>query len=170
VHQTEQFLFFTGARDATVTHAAAGNVAHPATPQLQDFGEASLRGDNGATGYFRVDWLTPDGLRTWGDGRTVILGTEGYLELRKYIDLGRAGDGDLLILVDGRRERRFDLRAPMAFPFFRQLIDDCRHRTETAMTQAHAFKAAELALLAQRDARRITAPRELSERSSRRRG
>jgi predicted dehydrogenase len=169
-HQTEQFLFYTGARQATVMHAAAGNVAHPATPGLEDFGEASLLGDNGASGYFRVDWLTPDGLRTWGDGRTVILGTDGYIELRKYIDVGRTAAGDHLILVDGRRERRFDLRAPMRFQFFGQLIDDCRQRTETAMTQEHAFMAAELALLAQRAARRITAPRELSESSSRGRG
>ena len=41
------------------------------------------------------------------------------------------------------------------YPFFGGLILDCLNRTEKAMTQAHAFKAAELCLLAQRDALRI---------------
>ncbi|HVU18553.1 MAG TPA: Gfo/Idh/MocA family oxidoreductase [Candidatus Didemnitutus sp.] len=167
-HQAEQFLFYAGASDARIMHAAVGNVANAATPELEDFGEASLLGNNGAAGYFRVDWLTPDGLRTWGDGRTVILGTEGYIELRKYIDVARSGKGDHLILVDQKGERRLDLRGPMEFPFFRQLIDDCRQRTETAMSQEHTFKAAEVALQAQQAAQRIGPRRELSERSSRR--
>jgi hypothetical protein len=41
------------------------------------------------------------------------------------------------------------------YPFFGQLILDCLNRTENAMTQAHAFKAAELSLLAQEKAIRI---------------
>ena len=38
---------------------------------------------------------------------------------------------------------------------FGELVLDCLHRTENAMTQEHAFKAAELCLIAQRDAVRI---------------
>lgn len=38
----------------------------------------------------------------------------------------------------------------MGYPFFGQLILDCLNRTEHAMTQEHAFKAAELCVQAQR--------------------
>jgi predicted dehydrogenase len=148
-HQFEQFLFYSGAKDATVTHAAARNVAHPNRPGLEDFGEAGLLGDNGASNYIRVDWLTPDGLSTWGDGRTIILGTEGFIELRKYVDLARSATGEHLLLADGKSERHFELKGQVGFPFFGELILDCLHRTELAMTQAHTFKAAELCLKAQ---------------------
>ena len=155
-HQVEQFLAYTGARDATVMHSAVANHNHPDHPELEDFGEASLVADNGATNYFRVDWFTPEGLRTWGDGRTFILGTEGYMELRKYIDI-TASDaaGDRLLLVNGKGEQTFQLAGQVGFPFFGQLILDCLHRTEHAMTQEHAFKAAELCLRAQAQARVI---------------
>jgi len=154
-HQIEQFLFYTGATDATVTDAAVANYANPQYPELEDYGHANLTGNNGATNYFRVDWLTPSGLRTWGDGRTVILGTEGYMELRKYIDLARDGSGDHLLLANGHGEKEFALRGKVGFPYFGQLILDCLNRTENAMTQAHAFKAGELCLKAQLAAKRI---------------
>jgi predicted dehydrogenase len=157
-HQFEQFLFYSGSSDATVAHAAVANFANPDKPELEDFGEASLVGDNGASCYVRVDWLTPDGLSTWGDGRTVILGTEGYIELRKYVDVARGGRGDHLILVDRKGERRFDLAGKVGFPFFGQLIGDCLHGTGRAMTQAHTFKAAELCLKAQAAAKRLSHP------------
>jgi hypothetical protein len=102
-----------------------------------------------------VDWLTPGGLRTWGDGRTVILGTEGYIEMRKYLDVSRTAEGDHLFLVNRETERHFALSGKVGFPFFGQLILDCLNGTENAMTQAHAFKAAELCLKAQAAARRI---------------
>ncbi len=154
-HQIEQFLFYTGARDATVSHAAVGNFANPKYPQLEDFGEANLVGDNGATNFFRVDWLTPDGLGTWGDGRTIILGTKGYIELRKYINVATAKTGDHLFLVDQKGEKHLELSGKVGFPFFGQLIMDCLERTERAMTQEHAFKAAELCLKAQQAATQL---------------
>ena len=155
-HQFEQFLFYAGARDAVVTDAAVANYAHPQYPGLDDYGHATLVADNGATHYLRVDWLTPKGLRTWGDGRTVILGTEGYIELRKYIDIARDTGGDQLFLVNSEGETQLSLRGKVGFPFFRQLIRDCLERTEHAMTQRHAFKAAELCLKAQAQARVLT--------------
>lgn len=154
-HQIEQFLVYSGATDATVTSARVANYANKRYPQFEDFGDASLVADNGATSYFRVDWLTPDGLRTWGDGRTLILGTEGYLEMRKYLDLTREGGGDQLFWVDQQGEHHLAVGGKVGFPFFGRLILDCLHGTETAMTQAHAFKAAELCLEAQDAARRI---------------
>ena len=154
-HQFEQFLFYSGAADATVTHAAVGNFANPDTPELEDFGEAALVADNGARNYIRVDWFTPDGLSTWGDGRTFILGTKGYIELRKYVNVGADPRGDTLILVDDKGEQLMNVAGRVGFRFFGELILDCLNRTENAMTQAHAFKAAELSLLAQAQARRI---------------
>jgi predicted dehydrogenase len=153
-HQIEQFLFYSGAQDATVTEALVANYASPAYPELDDYGHANLLGDNGATNFFRVDWFTPDGLRTWGDGRTIILGTKGYIELRKYIDLARDTGGDQLFLVNAEGEKNFSLAGQVGFPYFGQLILDCLNRTEKAMTQRHAFKAAELCLKAQAQARR----------------
>ncbi len=155
-HQSEQFLFFTGAKDATVNTAAVGNFANPEYPELEDFGEASLTGDNGASGYYRVDWFTPNGLRSWGDGRTVILGTKGYIELRKYIQVaGENSEGEQLYLVDGEREHHIPCAGRVGYPFFGQLILDCLNRTENAMSQRHVFKAAELCLKAQKMARVI---------------
>lgn len=148
-HQVEQFLFFTGATDAEITHARAVNTANPAHPELEDFGECAMTGDNGASGYYRVDWLTPAGLGSWGDGRLVILGTEGYIELRKYIDVTTPNGPDQLILVDSKGEHRIPCAGRVGFPFFGQLIRDCLDGTDTAMTQSHIFKAAELCLKAQ---------------------
>lgn len=148
-HQIEQFLFFSGAKDATVTHASVANYNNPDHPELEDYGEATLMADNGCHNYFRVDWFTPDGLGVWGDGRTIILGTKGYIELRKYIDVGRDKEGNQIYFVNGEGEHHLSVSGKVGYPFFGQLILDCLNRTETAMTQAHAFKAAELCLKAQ---------------------
>ena len=154
-HQFEQFLHFSGATDATITQSAVANFANPDHPEFEDFGEASLLGNNGTSNYVRVDWFTPDGLSTWGDGRTVILGTKGYIELRKYVDVARDRAGDNLYLVDDRGEQHMNVTGKVGFRFFGELILDCLNRTEHAMTQAHAFKAADLCLRAQAAARRI---------------
>ena len=155
-HQCEQFLTYAGATDATVAHAAVGNFGNPETPELEDFGEATFVGNNGATNQIRVDWFTPDGLGTWGDGRTFILGVKGYIELRKYIDVGRDKSTDHLFIVDGEGEHEIAARGKVGLRFFGEFLLDCLNRTEKAMTQAHAFKAAELCLRAQAAAQRLT--------------
>ncbi|HEX2855822.1 MAG TPA: Gfo/Idh/MocA family oxidoreductase [Opitutaceae bacterium] len=154
-HQFEQFLTFAGATDATVTQAAVANFANEDKPEFEDFGEASLLGNNGTSNYIRVDWFTPDGLSTWGDGRTIIMGTKGTIELRKYVDIGREKTGDHVYLVDEKGEQHLNVAGKVGFPFFGRLILDCLNRTENAMTQEHAFKAAELCLRAQLAARKI---------------
>jgi len=148
-HQIEQVLFYTGAKDASITSARVANYANPEYPELEDFGDCTLVTDNGASGYFRVDWFTPDGLPTWGDGRMFILGTEGFIELRKYVDLGTERMGGRVYLSNQKGTQFFDVAGKVGYPFFGQLILDCLHRTENAMTQAHAFKAAELCVRAQ---------------------
>lgn len=154
-HQIEQFLYYTGARSARVLHSKLANYHHPQYPELEDFGDATLIADNGATGYFRVDWFTPDGLSVWGDGRTFILGTDGYIELRKYVDVARDTVGDHLYLVDHSGEQHIPVHGTVGFPFFGRLIRDCLDGTEHAMPQDHTFLAAELCLTAQEEALRI---------------
>ena len=156
-HQVDQFLFLTGSTQAEVVTAQVANYHHPDYPELEDFGEMLLRG-NGGTGYIRVDWFTPDGLPTWGDGRTVILGTEGYIELRKYCDIAGRPGGDHLFLVDRTGVHYIDC-SNVALPYGPQLISDIINRTETAMPQVHCFLASELALQAQAQARRLEAKR-----------
>lgn len=146
-HQIDQFLFFTGSEDARITLASTGNFGNPATPELQDFGQIALESPQGL-GYIRVDWFTPEALPNWGDGRLMLLGTEGTIELRKYVDVGGAEGTDHLFLVNGTRCERMDCK-DAGLPYFARLTDDIRNRTETAMPQAHAFKVMELAITAQ---------------------
>jgi len=154
-HQFEQFLTYAGAADARVTYARVANMGHPEFPELEDFGEATLVLDTGASAYCRIDWFNPAASRTWGDGRTFVLGTTGYLEIRKYIDVARETGGNRIFLVNNEVEQEIDCSGA-GFPFFAGYVLDVLNGTEKAMTQAHAFKAAELSLQAQ----------ELAERSS----
>ncbi|MBK7131670.1 MAG: Gfo/Idh/MocA family oxidoreductase [Bacteroidales bacterium] len=152
-HQCDQFLFYTGAKEAEVNFAQIGNFNLPAYPNFQDFGDMSLRSPN-ASGYIRIDWFTPDGLATWGDGRVFILGTEGFIEMRKYIDvLGRKG-GNHLLLTNQKESIYYDC-SKVYLPYGEQLVSDVVNRTETAMPQDHCFLATELALTAQKIARRL---------------
>lgn len=146
-HQFEQFLFFSGAMDGEVVSASVANRGNPNRPGLQDVGDAHVRTAT-SSGYIRVDWFTPEGLPTWGDGRLTILGTEGYIELRKYVDIaGRPGE-DHLFLVDRKGVQHFDC-SNVDLPFGRQFLDDVRNRTETAMPQERCYNAMKLALTAQ---------------------
>jgi len=148
-HQFEQFLTYTGAKDGAVNFARVANLGNQEYPELDDFGEASLTMDTGASCYCRLDWFNPGGLRTWGDGRTFVVGTKGSIEIRKYIDVARETGGNRIFLVDGDKEQEIACAGKVGFPYFGKLILDCLNRTENAMTQAHAFKAAELSMLAQ---------------------
>ncbi len=152
-HQAEQFLFFTGADSATVASSQIANFDHPDKPEFDDFGQMVLVSDK-ATGYIRVDWFTQAGLPVWGDGRLFVLGTEGTIELRKYIDIAGRPGGDHLFLVDCKGVRHVDCSGTEII-YGRQLRDDVLNRTETAMGQAHCFLATELALTAQAEATRI---------------
>jgi len=148
-HQIEQFLYYTGSTDAEIMAAQIENYHNPSYPGLDDFGDCTLKGNNGTTGYFRVDWFTPDGLSTWGDGRTFILGTDGFIELRKYCDIGRSKQGGNVYLANKETEQYINVEGKVGYPYFGRLILDCLNRTENAMTQEHAFKAAELCVKAQ---------------------
>ncbi|HRO47281.1 Gfo/Idh/MocA family oxidoreductase [Agriterribacter sp.] len=152
-HQFDQFLFFTGSTKADIIAAQVGNVHYPQYPQFEDFGDVMIRGNNG-TGYIRVDWFTPDGLNSWGDARLTILGTEGYIEIRKNIDIAGREGGNHLFLVNQAATRYVDCsKDPL--PFGELFVNDVINRTETAMPQEHCFLATELALKAQKNAQKL---------------
>ncbi|RST88097.1 Gfo/Idh/MocA family oxidoreductase [Aquibium carbonis] len=152
-HQIDQFLFYTGARDAEIVSSAVANHALPDIPDFEDYGEILLRSAS-ASGFIRVDWFTPDGLDAWGDGRLVILGTDGYIELRKYIDIAGRPGGDHLFLANASGTRHIDAgHEPLTY--FRNFLADVRDRTATAMPDGHALTVTRLALKAQGSAARI---------------
>ena len=149
-HQCEQFLHFTNSTSAQVVCSQVGNINHKEYPGIEDFGDAMVRG-NGGSGYFRIDWFTPEGLGTWGDGRLTILGTDGYMELRKNIDINGREGGNHLFVVDQKQTRYIDC-TEVELPYGPAFVQDILNRTETAMTQEHCFLATELALRAQQQA------------------
>ena len=153
-HQVDQFLFYTGSTRAEVVTSQIANIRHPNHPHFQDFGDMMLRGDRGF-GYVRLDWFTPAGLGTWGDGRLFVLGTDGYIELRKYVDVAVAARGNNLFVVDGKSARYIDC-ANGPLPFGPQFVADIVRRTHTAQDQAQCLLAAELSIRAQRNAARVT--------------
>ena len=153
-HQVDQFLFYTGSTQAEVVESQIANIRHPDHPRFQDFGDMVLRGNRGL-GYVRLDWFTPDGLGTWGDGRLFILGTDGYIEIRKYTDVAVKPQGNNLFLVDGKQARYIDCNN-MPLPFGRQFVADVVDRTHTAQDQAQCLLAAELVIKAQLAAKRVT--------------
>lgn len=148
-HQFEQFLAYSGATDATINFARVDNLGHSEFPELEDFGEASLTLNTKASAYCRMDWFNPKASRTWGDGRSFILGENGYIEVRKYIDVTRDGGGDKILLVNNEVETEIPCAGKVGFPYFGKLILDVLNRTEHAMTQEHAFQAAKLSMQAQ---------------------
>jgi predicted dehydrogenase len=152
-HQGDQFLFFTGSTQAEVVASQVGNVNNKQHRDFEDFGDVMLRG-NGGMGYIRNDWFTPEGLSTWGDGRLTILGTDGFIEVRKNVDIAGRPGGSHLFLVDQKQTQYIDC-ANQELPYGPQLVNDVVNRTETAMTQAHCFLATEIMLKAQKLARRL---------------
>jgi predicted dehydrogenase len=153
-HQVDQFLFYTGSTEAVVVESQIANVRHPQHPRFQDFGDMVLRGNRGF-GYVRLDWFTPDGLGTWGDGRLFILGTDGYMEVRKYTNVGVSHQGNNLFVVDSKQARYIDCSA-MPLPFGPQFVSDIVNRTHTAQNPDEALLAAELVLKAQLNAKFVT--------------
>jgi predicted dehydrogenase len=153
-HQVDQFLFYTGSTQAEVVESQIANIRHSDHPNFQDFGDMVLRGNRGL-GYVRLDWFTPDGLGTWGDGRLFILGTDGYIELRKYTDVAVKPQGNNLFIVDGKQARYIDCNN-LPLPFGPQFVGDVENRTHIAQNQAECLLAAELVIKAQLAAKRVT--------------
>lgn len=156
IHQIEQFLHYTMNENAEVLHSKVGNYHHGKYKGFEDYGDATLIAEDRSTLYFNVDWLTPDGLSSWGDGRVFIKGSKGTIEIRKNLDVTKSAIGDHIFLVTQDEERYINVSGKIGFPFFKEFIADCIHRTENAMTQRHVFNVSRLALLAQENAEKHT--------------
>ena len=152
-HQVDQFLYYTGSTEAEIVASQVANVAHADHPRFQDFGDMMLRGNRGL-GYVRLDWFTPDGLGTWGDGRLFVLGTEGYIEVRKYTDVAVKKPGNNLFIVDQKEARYIDCNN-LTLPFGPQFVADIVNRTHVAQNQAQCLLAAELVIKAQMKAQMV---------------
>lgn len=146
-HQIDQFLHFTGSTEVEIASAFSANRAHPELVDFEDYGEILLR-SHSASGFIRVDWYTPDGLPTWGDGRLFLLGTEGFIELRKYVDLAGRNGGDHLFLCNGKGTFHVDCTAE-SLSYFLLFQNDIRDRTSTSLPEGHALKVSRLAISAQ---------------------
>ncbi len=151
-HQLEQALYYANAKDATYISSRVGNLNHPEYPGLEDYGDATFITDNGIPCYISVDWFTPDGLSVWGDGRMLICGTKGYIEIRKYLDVANSKEGDHVIVVDEKDEQHYRVNGKIGFPFFGELIRECLYNDVVAMDQEHIFRSIELAIEAENKA------------------
>jgi predicted dehydrogenase len=154
-HQFDQFLYFTGSTKADIVASQVGNLHYPQYPKFEDFGDIMVRGNNGS-GYIRVDWFTPDGLNTWGDGRLTVLGTDGYIEVRKNTDIATDHKGGNHLYLVTQKETKYIDCNQEPLPFGETFVNDVINRTENAMPQEHCFLATELALKAQKNAQWIT--------------
>jgi predicted dehydrogenase len=147
-HQIDHFVFFTASTRARVVSASVGNFTQQGRPDFSDFGEVLLEGECSA-GYARVDWLTPDRQPHFGDNRLILLGTEGTIEVRKYVDIGGASGANHLLIARGSQSERIDC-SHISLRFFSDIVRDVRERTSTAERRGHSLRVSELALQAQR--------------------
>ncbi len=146
-HQIHQFLVFTNSNEAKINHALVENTTKLDKSGFQDFGEVNLTGNSGH-GYIRLDWFTPDALPTWGDGRLLILGDKGFIEIRKYTDLAKSDTGNHLYYANNEEVKHIDC-SDVKLPYFRNLINDVLDRTESACSQELTYLTMELAIKAQ---------------------
>ena len=142
-------MAYAGTDNAVVSSARVKNYFYPEYPGFDDFGDATLTADNGITGYVRIDWLSPSGIKTWGDGKVVIIGDKGYIELRKNCNIGNAPVTNTVYVCTDDGVFTESVSGKVGLPYFSGIIYDCQNRTETAMTHAQAFNAIELAIRAQ---------------------
>ena len=149
-HQIEQFLTYSGSRTAKIIHACMANRGTPNHPGFYDYGDCYLEGDSGATCFFKVDWFTPAGMGAWGDGRTFVTGTEGCIEVRKYIDVARSTDSDHVYFTDAEGEHLIEARGKYGFEYFGNIILDCLNGTDTAIEPEKTLEAMRLAIEASR--------------------
>ena len=155
-HQIEQFLTYSGSKTGRVVSASMKNFANPEHPDFYDFGDCHIEGDSGATCYFRVDWFTPDGMGAWGDGRTFVTGTDGCIEVRKYIDVARSSEADHVYFTDAEGEHLIEAHGKYGFEYFGKIILDCLKGTDDAIDPAVTLEAMRLAIEAAEIAKEVT--------------
>jgi predicted dehydrogenase len=147
VHSIDQFLAFAQADTADIVSSTIGTFGTE-PPGFEDFAEIVLQTAS-VRGYCRMDWFTPDGLPTWGDGRVFLVGTEGTLELRKNLDIeGRPGT-DHMFVANKTGTRYVDCSA-LPVTYYRDFL-------AKTLPQAPVFAMCGMALDAQARASRFVA-------------
>ncbi|MCU1369632.1 MAG: oxidoreductase [Ilumatobacteraceae bacterium] len=146
-HQADQFLTATGAGTAEVITSQVGNVSVPAHPGMQDIGQMVISG-GGAIGTHRVDYLSPKGLKTWGDGRLMIVGTEGTIEVRTNVDIAGKKGREHLIIVDAKGTHRIDCGTAKV-DWAKRLVADVADGSDTFVSADHVRAVSDLTLRAQ---------------------
>lgn len=154
-HQIEQFLTYSGSKTAEIVYSSMKNFSNPEHPGFYDYGDCLLEGDSGASCFFKVDWFTPDGMGAWGDGRTFVTGTDGCIEIRKYIDVGRSSDADHVYFTDFSGEHLIEAHGKYGFPYFGNIILDCINGTDCAIEPDKTLEAMRLAIEASEKARKV---------------
>ena len=147
-------LTYSGSKTAKVVYAEMKNFANPEHPEFFDYGDCMLEGDSGASCFFKVDWFTPDGMGAWGDGRTFVTGTDGCIEIRKYIDVGRSPDADHVYFTDAEGEHLIEAHGKYGFPYFGNIILDCINNTDFAIEPEKTLEAMRIAIEASNKALR----------------
>jgi len=156
VHSIDQFLALADVAEAEIESSTIGSFG-TAPEGFEDFAEITLRTPS-VRGYCRVDWFTPDGLPTWGDGRLFLVGTEGSVELRKNLDIeGREGSNHMFVV--GRERTRYMDCSALPVTYYRDVIDAVRTRDFAALPQEQVFTVCRMALRAQAEAKRYVAER-----------
>jgi predicted dehydrogenase len=156
VHSIDQFLAFAGAREAAIDFCCIG--AFGTEPKgFEDFAEFVLRTPS-MRGYCRLDWFTPDGLPTWGDGRLFLVGTDGTLELRKNLDIEGRDGTDHMFVANRETTRHVDCSG-MPVTYYRDFLTALKTRALIGMEQEQVFTVCRMALDAQARASRFTAER-----------
>ncbi len=148
-HQIEQFLEFSECTNAKITNARVKNYFHKEYPEFEDFGDITIESENGVTGYFRVDWLSPERIDTFGDLRTILLGEKGFIELRKNLDIGNSQTCDNVIVANDNGVFKQSVTGKIQHPYFINLINDCLTGNNTAMPLDLIFSTMELTIKAQ---------------------
>jgi predicted dehydrogenase len=154
VHSVDQFLAFAGTETASIEMASIGAFGTP-PDGFEDFAEFVLSTPD-LRGYARVDWFTPDGLDSWGDGRLFIVGTEGSLELRKNLDLAGRPGGEHVFVVTRETTRYVD-GSSESVRYYQDFLSAVADRRMRGMTQGQVFAVCDLALRLQAQASRYRA-------------
>ncbi|MBE6650841.1 MAG: Gfo/Idh/MocA family oxidoreductase [Ruminococcaceae bacterium] len=148
-HQIEQFLEFSDCAEAKITNATVNNFFHPEYPEFEDFGCATIESKNGIKGYIRVDWMSPDGIKAFGDLRLTLLCEKGYIELRKNCDIGRSDKGNNVFVVTNDGVYSDCVSGKVQKTYFNKLIHDCLEGSDTAMNKDFVYSAMRLTVEAQ---------------------
>ena len=146
VHDLDALRWVTG-EEVTELTAYHSNARFTERADFTDNGEILARTESGGTALIRADWLTPDASPMHGDCRFLVVGTEGYVEVRPGKD------------ILGNRQAPVTLSTNTAPPeavalpeiersFYEDFFAACSGAADTELTTEDCIRSSELALRA----------------------